>query len=335
LSGADGDRTRRAAWLSRFGLHLLAVTLAFVACLPLVPGRSAVAAQSAPPPEAREVRVGIYLLHVGRLDTSDGTYNMDFFLIVRCPDRPCPDLSPDLLNGHAAVFDPYEDEPHYKVWRIEALLWEPMHLREYPFDRHTLSVVLEDRHLTADQLVFVPDLEHTMLDPEVDVAGWQLVPGFSATVAERYLKPFEQTYSQYTFAIEVRRPLLAAIMQGLIPPLVIVWLAFCAFLLSPDKWTERLGVHTSAVIASVLYHLSLNEAIPPTAYLTFADGFMILNHAWLGVTLASTLVMMRLWDREQVQAVHSLDYWSSRLIPVGWVLLQAVIALLIAYVHHD
>ena len=83
-------------------------------------------------PETRrpiKVKVGIYLLNVGKLDIGAGTYGMDFYISFRCSED-CQPGNFEILNGRASV-EKNDDEPRFKVVRGRADLvlfapFEPM-----------------------------------------------------------------------------------------------------------------------------------------------------------------------------------------------------------------
>jgi len=63
------------------------------------------------------VHVGIYVLSLGKLDTSTGSFTVDFFLTLRC-DRPCDNISLEFTNGRATFQEQHRDEPAFKTFRI-------------------------------------------------------------------------------------------------------------------------------------------------------------------------------------------------------------------------
>jgi hypothetical protein len=52
----------------------------------------------------REVKVGIYVLNLGKLDVGSGAFTADFYLSLKSAD-PIPDASFEFLNGRAASLE--------------------------------------------------------------------------------------------------------------------------------------------------------------------------------------------------------------------------------------
>lgn len=274
------------------------------------------------------VQVGILLLNVGRLDTSTGTYTMDFYLTMRC-DRPCDPEPFELANGRITFQQLQEQLPTFKAFRIQAALSVGMDLRRYPFDRHQLGLVIEDSNRDASALVYVPDPVHSTVASDLQVAGWELTPGIQTRVEPHYYSIFNQTYSHYAASVEIRRPLLASLVKGLLPAIIMTLCGLISLLMSSDKFNQRLSLSTSSLLGTVIYHLTMTSAIPPVAYLTFADRFMICNYSCLLFTVVATMLLMHFIDRNDTARTEFVRKWTLLIVPPMWLSLQIINLLLL------
>ncbi len=287
------------------------------------PGGPAASTPAAPvvkgPP--LQVQVGILLLNVGRLDTSTGTYTVDFYLTMRC-DRPCDPEPFELANGRITFQQLQEQLPTFKAFRIQAALSVGMDLRRYPFDRHQLGLVIEDSNRDANSLVYVADTARSTIAADLQVAGWELSPGIQTRVEPHYYSIFNQTYSHYVASVEIRRPLLASLVKGLMPAIIMTLCGLISLLMSSDKFNQRLSLSTSSLLGTVIYHLTMTSAIPPVAYLTFADRFMIGNYSCLLLTVVTTMLLMHFIDRNDTARTEFVRKWALRTVPPLWASLQ-------------
>ena len=99
----------------------------------------AVAAPTKPP---EKVRIAVYLMNLGKLDTSAGTYQMDFYVIARC-ETACQAIDFEIMNGKVTV-EKQDDTPTFRVYRVRGELATNLDLRPYPFDHHTLEIAIEE-----------------------------------------------------------------------------------------------------------------------------------------------------------------------------------------------
>ena len=70
------------------------------------------------------IKVGVYVLNVGKFELSTGQYTMDFYLSLTS-DRPIADNSFEFMNGRASSSDLLISEPTNKFYRIQANLRQP------------------------------------------------------------------------------------------------------------------------------------------------------------------------------------------------------------------
>ncbi|MCX8190406.1 MAG: hypothetical protein N3F05_04235 [Candidatus Diapherotrites archaeon] len=277
--------------------------------------------------EPQEVEVGIYILNIGKFEVSTGSYTVDFYLSMKCRDA-CDPSNFEFMNGRATSIDKLIDEPNEKFYRIQASLAENIDLKKYPFDEHFLTIQLEDKRNKSDKLVYVPDKKSAGVDPSVVIVGWDLL-GYEQEVAEHFYEPYEETYSRFIFKIHIRRILLAAIIKTFLPVIFIVIAGLLALLIhEQDKLWTRIGINTSSLIASVMFHLNVTSSIPPVGYLTFADKFMISTYSILLLSLFSTVMMMRHAKRKDDVTYNRIYLVALYCIPVLAVFLYGLVILI-------
>ncbi|HND10780.1 MAG TPA: hypothetical protein PKO07_14340 [Pseudomonadota bacterium] len=291
------------------GQSALAQSPPTVAASATLPSPSAV--QPAPSGPPIRVRVGVYLLNVGRLDIGAGTYTMDFYVSFRCSED-CQPGNFEILNGRATV-DKNDDEPRFKVFRVRADLVAHFDLRSFPFDSHRLQIAFEDKVLQDNRLVYEPDPDMTGIHPSAVVVGWNLDKKWKVSIDQDRYDVYGQSYSRATFSIGVNRPKLSAFLKNLTPALIITLSGFLALLMGADKATSRLTLTTSALVGSVLFHINMTSSMPPIGYLTFGDRLMMINYIGLVLVLMVNVKVLALSEAGATTIAGSIldkaKYW--------------------------
>jgi hypothetical protein len=267
-----------------------------------------------------QVRVGVYVLNLGKLDTSTGAFTVDFYLSLTS-DKPVTINQFEFFNGRATYIDKALDDPMDKFYRIQASLTDTLNLSRYPFDRHQLTIELEDKEQTVNSLVYQISREDSGLDPAVKLAGWNIT-GWDATVDQHYYAPWDTTFSKYIFSIKIERSGLAAILKTILPALIIVIVGLLSLVLSPDKIIPRLTLTTGAFTSAVLFHLNMTSSLPPLGYLTLGDRFMIFNYLALSLALISTLIALYYVDKKQSVAAERVHRLAVIVVPIFWIVVQ-------------
>lgn len=290
-----------AAWLLLSFLAALLLAPLWLGAVRAATEPEPATALSAPAPAQRpaplKVRVGVYLLNVGKLDIGAGTYSMDFYVSFRCP-TDCQPGNFEILNGRASV-EKNDDEPRFKVFRVRADLLAQLDLRTFPFDAHKLSIAFEDKVLQDAAVVYEPDMEMTGVHPSAIVVGWALDKQWQVKIDRDVYSVYGQSYSRATFTIGVSRPKLSAFLKNLTPALIITMSGFLALFMGPDKATQRLTLTTSALVGAVLFHINMTSSVPPIGYLTFADRIMMINYLGLVAVLIVNVRFLALSEAGQ------------------------------------
>jgi hypothetical protein len=275
------------------------------------------------------VRVGVYILSVGNLDTKTGTYVIDFFLNLKCETEGCNPDDFDIMNAASRQTDKQTTEEdiaageHY--YRIRANLQTNLNLREFPFDEHTLAIEIEDKNKTRDDYIFIVDPEMSSIDSEVYVAGWSLEPYILGEEKSHDYPIYDESYSRVRFAIRIFHPWHSSFMKGLFAAIVIVGAGMLSFLLKENEARDRITLTSSTLASAIFYHMTLTASVPPVGYLTYADRFMILQYIFIATQLfvAIMLFLMQRPDNDTPEnkrlskQIHTTTRW---MIPLGWIL---------------
>ncbi len=284
---------------------------------------SANAEPNIPSSEVNNVKIGVYVLNLGKFDISTGTFTVDFYLSMKC-STSCDNQSFEFVNGRAASFDKIIDEKNEKFYRIQANLNSPVDLKKFPFDSQKMQIIIEDKTNTIDELIYEKDLEQTGIDDSIAFTGWNL-ENWTVDIKEHYYPVYDETYSQYLMTIPISRIMFNSVIKTFLPISFIILVMLSSFILDPDKITTRLGMVGSALVASVMFHVSLSNQIPPVGYLTFADKFMVLTYFVLLLSFALNVFMLEMLERkksELVERAHRITEFSMFImVPVFYALL--------------
>ena len=110
------------------------------------------------------VQTGIDITEIRDLDVGNETFLADFFLWFVAPDDD-PALTdvffPNATKPRKVLGQPLEERTNadgttYRIYRIQRTFTQPLDFHDYPWDRHTLRIVVQNVALQADDVVYVP-----------------------------------------------------------------------------------------------------------------------------------------------------------------------------------
>src|SRR3989338_3382313 len=280
---------------------LLLIVAVFLLAIPIV--------------DSAEVETAIYVLNLGKFDVATGSFTADFYLSMKCKEK-CDVGNFEFMNGSASSVDKIIDDDKEKFYRIQGNFNSNVDLKDFPFDSQKMQIILEDKLNSIDKIKYVQDDEESGVDKSIIFSGWNL-KGWNAEVREHEYEVYDETYSQYVFSIDIERIKLNAFMKTFMPVFFILLVVLFSFILDPDKITTRLGMAGSSLVASVMFHISISNQIPPVGYLTFADKFMVLTYFILFAIFAINILLLEMLERKEnelVERIHRKTEYSVFII---------------------
>jgi hypothetical protein len=193
----------------------------------------------------------------------------------------------------------------------------------YPFDRHTLPVIIEPRVRNTSEIIFVIDSKTTGFDPLTTFPGWEIGKSRAYVMNNTYGDE-EIPFSRAVFSYEISRDSFSTFLKFFIPIMLIILISLSSLLM---KVTSRLGLNASMFLAAVLIHWRIADAMPNVSYPTFLDYFMILTYATLMMVLVSGILIIYFSEAKDPVRIEQVNRWSIRIIPALSISLYAVLFL--------
>ena len=256
------------------------------------------------------VHIGVYVVDFSTFSVQAGTYSTNFYLNLNSNANISIDDF-EFMNGHATSIDTIINTPEEKNYRIFAAMTADPDLRLYPFDKHTLPIIIEPKVFTEKDMIFVIDDNNTGLDTGANLPGWTLT-GMDAQITNKTYVTDEVPYSRAVFSYGLERDAASTILKFFLPISLIIIVSLSSLLM---KVSSRLGLNGSMFLAAVLIHWRIADAIPLVAYATFLDFFMIITYTTLVMVLVSGILIIKFTEDKDPKRVELVNRWSIRIIP--------------------
>jgi hypothetical protein len=268
-----------------------------------------------------EIKLGVYVIGINKISTQTSSYSMDFYLTLTC-NRNCEkdkDYKFEIINGRIISSRLTDDQPNYKVYRINADLVSNFDFKMYPFEKPQLTLIIEDEVFDNAKLIYLADPEKTAIDEKIPNFGWQ-INKIEEIVGGHFYPNFNQTYSNYSFSIILSRPFWSAILK-LLPAIAIMFACLMAIAMSLSIPDRGLTLISSSLVGSVLFHTNLAAGVPQVPYLTYADRFMLINYLITAICLLTVGVIL-LWQGKHLEKVEKFQKKARIVLPIVWLILQ-------------
>jgi len=285
--------------------------------------------------EPHQVTIGMYVNDIQSINLTTYSYAVDLYLWFRWKD---PSFNPVKQFEYMNSFDPEAhvqtllyDEPVpqpdgslYQVVRHQGIFSTKFPLHDYPFDRQTLKIVVEDSQMETHKLVYVADKEPFLINPEIEMPGYTLGTARVELNAHPYptafgdlSSPGSLAYSRADFLIPISRPPMAGVFKAFIPVLLIILSAALALMLDPTHVEARIGLAITALLTLVALQFTMLSGLPEVTYLTLIDQVYLLSYLYILVVLGLAVRAGRIDQTGEIQSDLLFNKRWDKTLSVG------------------
>ena len=300
----------------------------------------------------RVAYVGVGINEVSNLDPRSQTFDADFYIWfwyrgddeaenVFFPNAVETDLTlPEALErSDAGLLD------HFATFRVNATFFEPLDFRDYPWDRHFLSIDMQNRTLTNDDIVYVPDptnLQQSQAERRrsaVDAdtpfnrnPNWRVesVTYNQDSALARATHPDPVTggpeynrFSVYRVEMEYVRIIRPFLIKNLLPLALLALVTYISLYFSPEYATTRIGFSITSILTTSVLLQSVSSNLPEIGYTVAIEwGYYV----YIGLSAAlvlTNIVIDRWYKKKRYAAASRLDLAARVVYPL--VILAVVI----------
>jgi branched-chain amino acid transport system substrate-binding protein len=291
------------------------------------------------------VDVGIDINEIRDLDVTTESFLADFFLWFLAPEDD-PALTdvffPNATKPRLKLERPLEewtdeDGTTYRMYRVQRTFTQPLDFHDYPWDRHTLRIVVQNVTLQAGDVVYVPspaiiaqpqDVRlrsgSNLAQPFNNVSNWdatqvyfvsEATTGRSVQSAEGNDADTFVQFSKFVTEIAMQRDVRGFLLKNLLPLGLLALVTYLSLFFAPDQAGARVGFAvTSILTASVL----LESVTGPldVGYTVAIEGVFYVYVALSAALVFINIAVERLYKERRFKAVTRLDTTARVVYPL-------------------
>jgi hypothetical protein len=287
----------------------------------------------------RTCSVGAYVISLYDFDFASGSYGADLWFWSRCPS---PDLKPldvmDMVNAtevtRSLAATSERGGAFWSYVKVSGVFRHAWDVRNYPFDRHELEMIVENTNAPASDFSFVADREGSKVSRDVVIDGWK-IEGFRVTESTYvYDTAFgdpsfdgkqESDYARLSVGVTLSRTKLLSFFKLVAGVYVAVALSLLAFMLGPYNGRRRTNILVGTLFA-VLVNMRVSDAmLGRTESMTLIDEIHILAMLYIfGIALAG-IYSQWLHDRQRHEDAVRADATGLWIAALSYLALNAAL----------
>ncbi len=290
------------------------------------------------PPGPDTVRIGIYITSIYDLNFPANQLNVDFYVWYHYKnDSLVPVETFELINSKSydKVGDTFEkyDTITYTSFRCNSLLKKDWDVSRFPFDKHTIEIIIEDVDKVNSRLVFVPDVTGSKIDKGVIVPGWDIedfkIKVVDNTYETNYGDPYVPlneyaAYSRVIVSFTITRHGSGLFFKLFIGLFVAVLISTLTFFMTPTDLDPRFGLPVGAIFAAVASLYVINSTLPQNASLTLVDILHDISFITIFICILLSTISLHLYKADKISVSHKLDRISFFTVLISYIVLVSL-----------
>jgi hypothetical protein len=207
---------------------------------------------------------------------------------------------------------------YYQSFRCIAVIGHPWDIRSFPFDRHTISISIEDSMDKAGTLFYVnaPDSGRD----EVTIRDRELAD-YSVSVGE-HKWGWGDTFSVYKIAFTLKPQHPWGMFQKLfLTVFIALTVALLSFFIDPNDINSRSGLLIGSLFAAVANQYVVGSSLPLAGMVTLVDTIHQLAYMVILLCLGLSVLVFKCAKNDRTALSRRIDNWGFRVLLAMYVTL--------------
>lgn len=304
------------------------VFLALFCCLFLLPSF----AQQAKPDT---VKVGIYITSIHDIDFKQKEYAVNFWLWLKYKNRDF-DFLQNLevpmakeVNRSFATVDSSGEEIYMQM-KLQCVMKDSWKIGNFPFDRQTLRISIENSQFDASSLVFVPDTVGNHFDRRFTLNGWTIDSCIVSAGTKKYETAFgdetavkpESTYSAFRTRLSITRDAKGLFWKMFLGMYIAFLIAYVCFYIHADGMDSRFGLSVGSLFAVIGNKYIIDSSLPESSSFTLVDTLHGITLFSIFTIITATAYSLQLVKKNKIKQAYRFDMTAAQVVLVVYVFLN-------------
>jgi hypothetical protein len=281
------------------------------------------------------VKAGIYITSIHDIDFKQKEYAVNFWLWLKYKNRKFDFLQnlevpmAKSVSRSFATVDSSGDEVYMQM-KLQCVMKDSWKIGNFPFDRQTLRLSIENSQFDSRSLVFVPDTVGKHFDPRFTLSGWTIdsciiTSGIKAYETafgdESMVKPHTE-YSAFRVRLSIKRDASGLFWKMFLGMYIAFLIAYVCFYIHADGMDSRFGLSVGSLFAVIGNKYIIDSALPESSSFTLVDTLHGITLFFIFAIISSTAYSLLLVKRNKVRQAFRFDMITAQVILVTYVLLN-------------
>ena len=313
-------------------------------------GKALTASIIRPEPEGTptEVDVGVFVIDISKINDVEQTFTADFALILRWQDPRLAGAQgvrslfmKDIWHPYVLIQNQRKLSKHYREivevdgkgqvtyrQRFSGELTLPLDLKDFPFDQHLLPIQVASFRYGPQEVAFRIDTQRMGESEDFSISDWAVQKG-AARLDPYYFAPQARNIARLVYEQKVSRYLGYYFWRIIFPMMIIVFMSWVVFWISPKQMGTQIGVASRTILTLFAFKFALTSLLPKIPYLTRLDIFILASTIMSFLAFVEVIITSKLAEDEEnerkVALAKKTDVWCRWMFPAAFGLITIIV----------
>jgi hypothetical protein len=281
------------------------------------------------------VTTGIYVTSIHDIDFKQQEYTVDFWLWLKYKN-PDFDFIHNLEIPSAKSVDKYfttadtSNGQVYLLMKLQCVMKDSWRITNFPFDKQTLRLSIENSQYDKSALVFKPDTLGKHYDPRFTLRGW-VIDSFRMSVSPKayetafgdpeYTVPHSD-YSAFRVRLSIQRDAIGLFWKLFIGMYIAFLIAYVCFYIHADSIDSRFSLSVGSLFAVIGNKYIVDASLPETVTFTLVDMLHGITLLFILLIVAANAVSLQISKKGKLKRANKFDMITAQVLLVLYIILN-------------
>jgi hypothetical protein len=281
------------------------------------------------------VKAGIYITSIHDIDFKQKEYAVNFWLWLKYKNKDFDFLQnlevpmAKTVSRSFATVDSSGDQL-YVMMKLQCVMKDSWRIGNFPFDRQTLRLSIENSQFDSRSLVFVPDTVGKHFDPRFTLSGWSIdsciiTSGIKAYETafgdESIVKPHTE-YSAFRVRLSIKRDASGLFWKMFLGMYIAFLIAYVCFYIHSDGMDSRFGLSVGSLFAVIGNKYIIDSSLPESSSFTLVDTLHGITLFFILVIISSTTYSLLLVKKNKLKQAARFDMTMAQIVLIAYIVLN-------------
>ena len=279
------------------------------------------------------VSVGVYITSIHDIDFKQKEYSINLWLWLKYKNKDfnfLQNLEVPQAKSVDKSFSTVDSsgEQIYMQMKLQCVMKDSWKISNFPFDRQTLRLSIENSQFDSRYLVFVPDTVGNHFDPRFTLRGWTIdsctittgIKAYETAFGDDELAKPHTEYSSFRVRLGIKRDATGLFWKMFLGMYIAFLIAYICFFIHTDGIDSRFGLSVGSLFAVIGNKYIIDSALPESTSFTLVDTLHGLTLFFIFAVITATAYSLKLVKKDNQAKAHRFDMIIAQVLLLIYVI---------------